>query len=102
MATLRKIDLMHHKFGKLEGHKCGECSNLVRCRYHNLSLRKCSIYGLTHSAASDWANRYTACGMFNKEWTGGQIIREVVSSGRFSEKPVLPLDGQIGLFEGDV
>lgn len=102
MSTLRKIDLMHCKFGRLEGCTCGECSNLVRLQYHNLSLRKCSVYGLTHSAASDWANRYTACGMFNKEWTGGQIIREVVSSGRFKEKPLLPLDGQINLFEEEM
>ena len=27
--ALRKLALMHQKFGRCEGHICGECSNLI-------------------------------------------------------------------------
>lgn len=74
MSNPRKIELMHRIFGCCEGHVCGECNNLVRVRANDTPLRKCSVYGLTHSEASDWVLRYTACGMFNKHYDGAPII----------------------------
>ena len=96
--ALRKIDLMYRMFGKTEGHCCRECSNLVEGRYHDKTLRKCKVYGLTHSEASDWAKRYQACGMYNKPWGKGPII-ELVRPTRKDpeEKQNVPLDGQMSL-----
>lgn len=54
---IKKIDRMHAMFGLDERHKCGECSNLVCGRYRSKILKKCRVYGLTHSQASDWAKR---------------------------------------------
>ena len=95
MHSIRKIDLMHRVFGKAGGvHICKECSNCVKVRRNSKNLRKCKVYGLTHSAASDWAQRYEACGMFNKEWHGNNII-ELVQRGGKQPKEEQPLDGQV-------
>lgn len=96
--ALRKIDLMHKFFGICEGHTCGECSNLVEGTYRSKLLRKCKVYGLTHSAASDWAKRYLACGMFNKEYNGRPNI-ELVKPARTKQEEAqrIELEGQMKL-----
>ncbi len=97
--AIRKIDLMHRQFGVFDGHACRECSNLVKGRYRDRILTKCQVYGLTHSEASDWAGRWLACGMFNREYTGRPVI-ELVQRGRREPKPPEgPLDGQISMME---
>ena len=94
--ALRKIELMYRMFGKTEGHACRECSNLVEGRYHDKILRKCKVYGMTHSEASDWAKRYQACGMFNKPWDKAPIIRFVrPSKAEKEEDQSEPLEGQM-------
>ena len=95
--ALRKIALMHRLFGVCEGHACRECSNLVNGRYHDRILTKCKVYGLTHSEASDWAGRWQACGMFNREWDKQPVIREVVPERKQKEADNTPMDGQISL-----
>lgn len=96
--ALRKQDLMHKEFGICEGHTCVECSNFVEGKYHDKTLRKCKVYGLTHSEASDWAKRYLACGMFNKAYTGRPII-ELVKPARTKQDEAqrIPLEGQISM-----
>ena len=79
-------------------HICKECTNFVQGKYHNRTLRKCKVYGLTHSEASDWAQKYEACGMFNKDYSGGRII-ECVKRGGFRVRQETPIDGQL-TFEG--
>ena len=97
--ALRKIALMHKFFGICEGHTCGECSNLVECPYHGRMYRKCKAYGLTNSAASDWAKRYLACGMFNKEYKGRPNIERVIPARTNPEEAQrIELEGQISLF----
>ena len=95
---VRKIDLMHQLFGKCDGHRCGECSNFVSGRYHDTILRKCEVYGLTHSEATDWAKRWEACGMFNKEHKELTIIeqksRKII--GLVERPEGFVLNGQIG------
>lgn len=91
--AIKKIDLMHRTFGKCHGHTCRECSNLIKGSWN---YTKCKVYGDTSSAASDWTQRWEACGMFNKHYTGGPIIRLV----RPDRKPTPggteePLEGQI-------
>ena len=75
--AIRKIELMHRQFGISAGNRCKDCENFVHGKYHTRMLSKCSVYGLTHSEASDWSGRHEACGMFNREWTGNEIIRLV-------------------------
>ena len=96
--NLRKIDLMHQMHGKAESHECRDCSNLITGRYHDKTFRKCKVYGLTHSEASDWAMKYVACGMFNKQYSGRPII-ELVKHNSSRSVAEEPLDGQIKMEE---
>ena len=57
-------------------------------------LRKCTVYGATHSEASDWRKKYVACGMYNKDWKGPEIIR-LINSGPRERDQIMPLEGQI-------
>jgi hypothetical protein len=87
---------MYRLFGKTEGHACRECSNLVKVRVSDRPLTKCKVYGETPSEASDWVQRYQACGMFNKPWDKQPIIRQVKPiRTKQDEAQRLPLDGQI-------
>ena len=93
----RKIDEMHRRFGALADKRCEDCSNLIKRKYNTVYFRKCTVYGATHSEASDWRKKYVACGMFNQEWRGPEIIRTLRNSGM--PKPEQPLEGQISLLE---
>lgn len=93
---IRKITRMHVLFGVDPCHTCGECSNFVSGRYMSRILRKCKVYGLTHSQASDWAKSWTACGMFNREYAGRNVI-ELMDRKVAKE----PLEDQMDLFGGD-
>lgn len=90
MAT-RKIDLMHQFFGTGTG-TCGGCSHLIKGIYHGRRLKKCEVYGLTHSEASDWAMCWPACGLINQETNFENIIRLVTPD---KKEPAVPLDGQV-------
>ena len=93
--AVRKIDLMHQQFGRCEAHICGQCDNLISERYHDRTYRKCKVYGLTNSEASDWVKKWTACGMFNKEYTGSPIIRLVRPDKKTDEAECEPIEGQM-------
>lgn len=91
--AIRKIDLMHREFGFSPGNKCRTCEHFWRGRYHNYMYSKCKVYGMTNSEASDWSGRYDACGMYNKEYDGGDMIRLV----RPDKAPDTPIVGQMAL-----
>lgn len=96
--ALRKIDLMHRTFAKCEGHTCGECSNLVTSTPTGRTFYKCRAYGVTGSEASDWAKRWQACGLFNKQWTGKPLIRTIKPVRTTTEEAqLIPLDGQMSM-----
>lgn len=95
--AIRKIALMYKLFGKRYGHACRECSNLVKGRYHDRTLTKCKVYGLTHSEGSDWAGKWQACGMFNQPWDKQPVIREVRPKRKQKEADNMPLEGQMSL-----
>lgn len=90
--TLRKIDLMHREFGFSPGNKCKTCDNLI-VQQANRRYYKCEVYGATDSEASDWRLSYDACGMYNKEYDGGDMIRLV----RPDKAPDTPIVGQMAL-----
>lgn len=91
---IRKIDEMHRRFGVLADKRCEDCSNLIKGKYHGMFLRKCTVYGATHSEASDWRKKYVACGMYCKEWKGVEIIRTLRHGGML-KLPEQPIDGQM-------
>lgn len=98
--AIRKIDLMHRLFGKAEGHTCRECNNIVKEEYHGRTYTKCKVYGQTMSAASDWVQRYQACGMFNKPWRDKPIIRMVRPSRKErEEQESAQIEGQMSIAE---
>lgn len=96
--AVRKIDLMHQMFGRSDG-LCKDCSHYQRYHYRDKPYRKCEVYGVTASEASDWVGRYQACGLFNKPYPymDNEIIRYVTPERK---KGILnePLDGQMDLF----
>lgn len=92
----KKIDLMHREFGRCEGHTCRECCNLIRVNTGKRTVVKCCVYGNTASTASDWAGRYLACGMFNKQWGKAPVM--LLSRKSDSAAPdTEPLEGQLSL-----
>lgn len=93
----RKINRMHALFGVEVGHTCGECCNFVSGQYRSKILRKCMVYGLTHSEASDWAKSWTACKMFGHEYSG----RPVIELRTEKHEPEGPLENQLDLFGGE-
>ena len=84
-----KIDKMHHIYGLIEDKKCKDCKNLQTFKYHGKTYRKCAAYGISQSVATDWALKYTACGLFNKDYT----------RTAFNEKIDEPHENQIFIFE---
>lgn len=98
----RKIDAMHRLFGVIPEKRCEDCSNLIKGRYHNMFLRKCTVYGATHSEASDWRKKYVACGLFNKEYHGNPIIACLPRSNPVIGEPLKPIEGQISLLEEEI
>jgi hypothetical protein len=95
----RKIELMHRCFGSVYGHTCGECSHLCEGRYHDRILRKCEIYGLTHSEASDWAKGWCACGLLNQPYSGRPIMEQVRHNSMKPKETEQPLENQISFLE---
>lgn len=95
---MRKIDEMHRRFGVLSDKRCEDCDNLIKGYCGNTFVRKCTVYGATHSEASDWRKKYIACGMFNKEWKGYPIIRVLKNSG-VQKVELPPIEGQMTMEE---
>ena len=92
MKAIRKIDLMHKVFGKLEGEKCKGCTNLIK-RECGRRYYKCTVYGQSYSTSTDWRLSYPACSMKNKDWDGNEIVRIVhTTAARVCED--MPLEGQ--------
>ena len=93
MAILKKIDAMHKQFGKLDGKQCGDCCNLIIREYGNRYF-KCAVYGMSSATSTDWAKKWTACGMFNKEFEPNDhrawSVREPDNE---------PMDGQLEISE---
>ena len=93
--AVRKIDLMYRVFGKCDGHKCKDCTNLDKS-FYDTTYYKCKVYGCSRSEATDWRLKWGACGMYNKTWNGGEIVR-LVGQRRWRCEPDEPIDGQMSI-----
>lgn len=91
----RKIGRMRKHFGESDG-RCKNCSHFKTYQVGNKTVFKCEVYGVTHSTASDWRKSYPACGMFNKEWNGIEMMR--IFNATKEQKEDVQIDGQISLF----
>ena len=96
LGSIRKIDLMHQKFGVCPGKRCGDCSNMVEHMYDK-KYYKCRHYGLSASEATDWVKKWDACGLFDKEYSGVKGIWYVKHAPRPKE-PLAECDGQEALW----
>ena len=96
----RKIHAMHRLFGVTEGKKCGDCPHLLTYKQGDRRWFKCRLYGTSASIATDWVKKWTACGLFDKPAPKNHraIIRTLIND----PKRILPVEGQIDMFEGDV
>lgn len=83
---MKKIDAMHHFYGYGNG-LCGECPHFVR-RQYDKTYFKCSVYGTSHSEASDWRKSYIACGLIDKPFPADEkrIIERVTRDQRQEEQ----------------
>lgn len=89
----RKIERMHELFGRDDEHKCKDCYHLQGGQNQ---YRKCEIYGHSASEATDWALRWTACGLFNREYRGDVSIVRLQRTERKEEQ----IEGQMSLTFG--
>lgn len=89
--AIRKIDLMHKRYGKTIGMICGNCDHFF-VRTWDKRYFKCEVYGDSSSEATDWAKRYAACGLFNKVTRERNVVRLVTP-----ERDIKIVDGQMSL-----
>lgn len=82
---MEKIALMHKRFGYGQG-LCKDCSNLMLVMSTKAHF-KCRAYGVSHSVATDWAQKWIACGMKDKPTEGMNAV--------FKSKPEKDNDDQI-------
>ncbi len=79
----RKIEAMYRKFGPgPEGRTCGECTNCIRVMPTNRHYNKCRLYGDTAGEATDWRQKWPACGMFNRESGERPVIEQLKHTPR--------------------
>jgi len=84
---------MHQRYGRAEG-CCRECSHLIHKLYQR-QYTKCVLYGNSNCEATDWTQKWPACGMKNKQLPEKftPIVRFVAMEAR-EKKPEPPIEGQ--------
>lgn len=95
--TDRKITAMHREYGKDIAHKCVNCQNFCIYATKSRMLYKCMAYGVSASAATDWAKRWTACGLYGKPLPADHVplIKHITKT----KKQEKPLDWQMTFLE---
>jgi hypothetical protein len=101
--TGRKIEAMHRIFGAFVGKTCKDCPHLVRQDYRGFRGYKCEVYGESHSEATDWRRKWTACGAIEQMAEEGampiykriQYERNLPKTGESTPQS----DGQISIYD---
>lgn len=99
MEKLKKIDAMYHFYGRdPQKRQCKDCEHFLSGEYHDKHYYKCTVYGCSHSEASDWRKKYSACGLIGMPFPEGdkRLIEILRVRPIKSEKPI---DGQISINE---
>lgn len=92
----RKIEKMYELFNREWGKRCKDCSHLSGGVNQ---YKKCEVYGNSASEATDWAQSYEACGMWNKPLPKGWD-KPVISTMRGAVKGRdIQVPGQMSFLE---
>ena len=91
-----RIKLMHKLFGIDEKHICKTCKNLITAKM-NRSYNKCICYGKSCSEATDWRQKWIACGLYNKDYDGVPVIE--IKKHMPRPKKDTQIEGQTSLFD---
>ena len=85
---IRKIEAMYLYYGQDPQHsKCSECEHLISGTYHDKHYYKCTVYGCSHSAATDWRKSYSACGLIGKPFPDGDVrIKDLIKGHMFKKE----------------
>lgn len=96
---LRKIEAMYHYYGRdTEERKCKECEHLLTGEYHNKHYCKCTVYGCSHSLATDWRKNYPACGLIGKPFPNeDNRIKDVLKYNPIQKEE--QIEGQLSINE---
>ena len=97
---MKNIDCMHKLFSVDEKHRCKECINLRRLYTKSKRYYKCICYGISGSEATDWRQKWVACGLYNKDYDGVPVIE--IKKHMLRPKQDTQIEGQISLFDGDL
>lgn len=96
MADL-KITAMHREYGKNTAHRCADCPNLCIHATTSHTRYKCMAYGASASAATDWAKRWTACGLCGKPLPADHV--PLIKRLTRTKQQENPIDGQMTFLE---
>ena len=95
---VKKIDAMHSFYGHdhLE-RKCEECDHLIHGKYNGKWYYKCTVYGCSHSEATDWRKSYDACGLVDHDFPEhDKRIKDILKSEQIRTDEQIP--GQVTMF----
>lgn len=89
----RKIEAMH----KLYGDAPGKCANCPHFRIHRIanSYHKCTAYGVSGGASTDWRKNWKACGLIEKSLPEGEPVHDRLIELFVDD----PLPGQVTMEE---
>lgn len=97
--NIKKIDAMHHFYGYDHlDRKCSECDHLIHGEYHGRMYYKCTVYGCSHSEATDWRKSYDACGLVDHDFPeNDNRIMDILKTERIQKVEQIP--GQTSIFD---
>jgi threonine dehydratase len=63
LASLKRLEYMHNRYGTALGKKCGDCRHF-RAYKMSGTYFKCALYRISSSSATDWRVKWDACGLW--------------------------------------
>ena len=85
----RKIYAMHVRYGTIPEKRCADCPHFIEGYYHDRKYQKCTAYGVSHSEATDWRKKWTACGLVNvPDFDEACILDRIKVQREHIEQPV--------------
>ena len=92
---LRKIEAMYEVYGHGTG-KCANCPHFKET-FLDKAYFKCTVYGESHSEATDWRKKWEACGLIDQPFPfqDERIVKLREGKPKYDE----PLEGQISIFD---
>ena len=71
---------------------------MIHGQYHDKQYFKCTVYGCSHSEATDWRKSYDACGLIDRAFPeGDNRIADLLKANPIRLEEQIP--GQISMFD---